>query len=196
MGEKAGGHQKNAHVAIRSARGHGESASHKKNQTRQEKDNVRNRYPFTSWNAFLQDKASQGNETALAVLRSRKVTTPTQAKDDLAPPQDQNILAAVLQMREVLASEAVPFRNAPLKYRVDGKGTILFSLPDNITIRDSGQAIHFLANTDKAEALATKLAKARWGQSASLEGSKLMKAPVAEQQIQQDRSMGFSGMDR
>ncbi len=165
-----------------------------RSQTRQEKDEVRNRYPFTSWNAFLQHKTSQGNETALAVLRSRKVTIPAQAKDELAPPQDQNILAAVLQMRKVLASEAAPLRNAPLKYRVDGKGAILFSLPDNITIRDAGQAIHFSANNDKAEALATKLAKARWGHSVSLEGNTLMKVSVTEQRIQQGHAMYSNGL--
>ncbi len=167
-----------------------------RSQTRQEKDEVRSRYPFTSWNAFLQHKASQGNETALAVLRSRKVTIPAQAKDELASPQDQYILTAVLQMREILASEAAPLRNAKCKYRVDGKGAIIFSLPDNITIRDAGQTIHFSANNDKAEALATKMAKARWGYSATIDGNKLMKAPATEQEIQRDRQMDVSGFGR
>ena len=41
--------------------------------------------PFTSWNAFLQQKADQGNEVALAVLRSRKeAVEPEQA----APVKD------------------------------------------------------------------------------------------------------------
>ena len=37
-----------------------------------EREAVRREVPFTSWNAFLQMKAEGGNETALAVLRSRK----------------------------------------------------------------------------------------------------------------------------
>ncbi|MDL2314082.1 relaxase/mobilization nuclease domain-containing protein [Desulfovibrio sp. OttesenSCG-928-C14] len=41
---------------------------------------VRQEIPFTSWNGFLQHKAEQGNEIALAVLRSRTHT--------VAPEQD------------------------------------------------------------------------------------------------------------
>jgi hypothetical protein len=103
-------------------------------------------------------------------------------------------------MRKVLAGEAAPFRNFQLKYHVDDKGIIIFNLPDNATIRDAGQAIYFSASNDKAEELASRLAKARWGQSATLEGNKLIKMPVteqlAEQQIQQDHPMDLSGFGR
>jgi hypothetical protein len=37
-----------------------------------EREAVRRDIPFTSWNGFLQHMAEQGNETALAILRSRK----------------------------------------------------------------------------------------------------------------------------
>ncbi len=37
-----------------------------------EREAVRRDIPFTSWNGFLQHRAEQGNETALAILRSRK----------------------------------------------------------------------------------------------------------------------------
>lgn len=44
------------------------------------RNTVRQDIPFTSWNGFLQHKAEQGNEIALAVLRSRKETVePEQA---------------------------------------------------------------------------------------------------------------------
>ncbi|WP_291441391.1 TraI/MobA(P) family conjugative relaxase [Desulfovibrio sp.] len=33
---------------------------------------IRGEIPFTSWNSFLQQKADQGNETALAILRSKR----------------------------------------------------------------------------------------------------------------------------
>ena len=40
---------------------------------------IRGEVPFTSWNGFLQQKADQGNETALAILRSRlEVVEPDQ----------------------------------------------------------------------------------------------------------------------
>lgn len=37
-----------------------------------EREAVRREVPFTSWSGFLQHKAGQGNETALAILRSRR----------------------------------------------------------------------------------------------------------------------------
>jgi len=40
-----------------------------------EREAVRRDIPFTSWNGFLQHKAEQGNETALAILRSRREST-------------------------------------------------------------------------------------------------------------------------
>jgi hypothetical protein len=167
-----------------------------RNQIKQSKDDIRNRYPFTAWNKFLQHKASQGNETALAILRSRQEKAQPQAKGEYISARDQNTLAAVLQMREVLAEESAPLRNAPLKYHVDDKGIVIFNLPDNVTIRDAGQAIYFSANNEKAEELATKLAKVRWGQSVTLKGNKLVGVPMAEQQIQQDWPMDLSGVGR
>ena len=51
-----------------------------------EREAVRRDIPFTSWNGFLQHKAEQGNETALAILRSQKEAVaeeqePVQEKD-------------------------------------------------------------------------------------------------------------------
>ena len=37
-------------------------------------ESIRGEVPFTSWNGFLQHKANQGNETALAILRSKLET--------------------------------------------------------------------------------------------------------------------------
>ena len=52
------------------------------------RESMRSEGPFTSWKSFLQDKAGQGNETALAILRSKLETAelerepqPTVAKD-------------------------------------------------------------------------------------------------------------------
>ena len=47
---------------------------------------VRREIPFTSWNGFLQHKSEQGNETALAVLRSRHEAV--EPEQEAASPKD------------------------------------------------------------------------------------------------------------
>ena len=39
---------------------------------REKRADIRSRYPFTTWNQFLRHQAGRGQETALAVLRSRQ----------------------------------------------------------------------------------------------------------------------------
>jgi hypothetical protein len=167
-----------------------------RSQMRLKKDEVRNRYPFTAWNAFLQHKAGQGNETALAILRSRQRKIQVQVKGASTPAHNQNILTAVAQMREALSGETAPLGNARLKYRVDGKGTLIFNLPDGVTIRDAGQEIYCTSNNEKAEALAAKLAKIRWGHSAVNNGHKLMKKTEVEYQANQDQPRDMGGFGR
>ena len=49
---------------------------------------IREDVPFSSWNGFLQYKASQGNETALAILRSRGETVEAEQDSHLAVMKD------------------------------------------------------------------------------------------------------------
>ncbi|MDL2290632.1 relaxase/mobilization nuclease domain-containing protein [Desulfovibrio sp. OttesenSCG-928-F20] len=64
--------KKNLRRLLQLARKHEAEALAKAKLSFQEPRNaVRRELPFTSWNAFLQHKAEQGNEVALAVLRSR-----------------------------------------------------------------------------------------------------------------------------
>jgi hypothetical protein len=63
---------------------------------------------------------------------------------------------------------------AAWKYRLDNKGTVIFSLPGGGIIRDSGAAIHFRPGSDgQAKVVAEKLAQARWGQAVNLAGQTL-----------------------
>lgn len=166
-------------------------------QMKQRKDEIRGRYPFTSWNKFLQHRAGQGNETALAILRSRKAPAPAHPKSEFSPPRDQQTLTALAQMREVLAGEAATFgKPSGFKYHIDGKGTIIFILPDGVTIRDTGTRIHFNANNEKAQGLAAKLATIRWGRSANLDENTLTQNEPLEQQPQQPPPDRSSGLER
>lgn len=58
-------------------------------------EDIREKVPFTSWNGFLQYKAGQGNEIALAILRSKlKIAEPDRV------PQDSAIKEWVLHGKE------------------------------------------------------------------------------------------------
>ena len=66
-------------------------------QLQPEREAVRREVPYTSWSGFLRHEAERGNETALAVLRSRKEAiepelvlepTPGQVKDTAPPVKD------------------------------------------------------------------------------------------------------------
>jgi hypothetical protein len=54
-----------------------------------EREAIRREIPFTSWNGFLRLEAGKGNETALAVLRSRKETVePEREPEPQTPVKD------------------------------------------------------------------------------------------------------------
>lgn len=52
------------------------------------RESIRGEVPFTSWNGFLQHKADQGNETALAILRSRRETAEPEKEQQAAVAKD------------------------------------------------------------------------------------------------------------
>lgn len=52
------------------------------------RESLRQEVPYTSWNGFLQYMAEQGNETALAVLRSIQETVGLDQESQVAPKKD------------------------------------------------------------------------------------------------------------
>jgi len=150
---------------------------------------IREEIPYTTWAKCLQHHAAQGNETALAILRSRKemiepalvgrpsnnnvpslYSKPIQQnlKNEIAEAhglsnKTRQALLAVLMMREIL--EASPEQQGhELKYSIDSKGTIIFRLADGETVRDTGREIHYHPHSERAKDLVMKYAAARWGQ--------------------------------
>ncbi|MDL2226425.1 relaxase/mobilization nuclease domain-containing protein [Deltaproteobacteria bacterium OttesenSCG-928-M10] len=162
-------------------------------------DEIRKKRPFTSWARFLQYQAGRGNETALAILRSKKAkvqpdqitppsyTTPRQPQTDVKTMiieahgltnTHRQALLAVVKMREMLASlpgQAVQ----EFKYTIDTKGTVIFKLANGGTIRDTGRKIHFSSRDDQTKELAMKYAAARWGQANIFKGKVLQRSPDA-----------------
>jgi hypothetical protein len=164
-----------------------------RNQIKQSKDDVRNRYPFTAWNNFLQHKARQGNETALTILRSKKEKMPPERPSAITHSQtlagtSDATLASVAKMRELFNSEGI--KTEP-QYTIDTKGTIIFKLPDGGFICDTGVDVHFTTHEEQAKRIATKLAQARWGQSVYLAGNRLKHCFSTTPVIQQPQSQSI-----
>ena len=159
---------------------------------------VRNKYPFTTWNQFLRHQAGRGQETALAILRSRQREVQNEGALGLEmaghySPLNTKSLSIVDKMRKIWREEAGGlYPPQELKYAIDAKGTVIFTLPKGGTIRDTGTEIHFSSNDEKVKDLAQKLAQAKWGPSVDLTGPTIKQERVEEVAVAQARSGGFS----
>jgi len=129
-------------------------------------------FPCCSWSTFLRWQAEQGNETALAVLRSRRETVEPERGDvpfnwissrrDLAwsswedrkraimgepalTPKEKCTLLAVARMCYLQVQDAAglhsPKELQGFIFKVDNKGTVLFTLGSGGLIRDMGDQI-------------------------------------------------------
>ena len=169
---------------------------------------VRRDIPFTSWNAVLQQKADQGNEVALAVLRSRKeAVEPEQAapvkdwsqhgqaraefasKERAVLEKDGISGKAKSRLQSVLRMEQVA---GDFRHHVDRKGAVVFTLQDGSTVRDSGKDILFSVANDNARQTAMLYAKKKWGKQIVLEGNRIVKSPCEREQKQEHGCNGHS----
>ena len=78
------------------------------------------------------------------------------------------------------------------KYRVDGKGTVIFTLPSGGSIRDTGKEVHFSSQDDQAKSIAEKLAQAKWGNDIHLDGGVLKRKSMTYTPIQRTQDKGLS----
>ena len=201
--------KKNLRRLLQLARKHEAEALGKARLDFQEPRNtVRRDIPFTSWNGFLQDKADQGNEVALAVLRSRKETVePEQAapvKDWSQHGQARAEFAA--KERAVLEMDGISGRGKSrlqsvlrmeqvtdgFRHHVDRKGAVVFTLQDGSTVRDSGKDVLFSAANDHARQTAMLYAKKKWGKQIVLEGNRVIRSPREREQKQEHTRQGHS----
>lgn len=196
--------KKNLRRLLQIARKHEAEALAKAKQSFQEPRNaVRQEIPFTSWNSFLQRKVEQGNETALAVLRSRQVViepeTNSLAKDWSAHGQARAEYAAkeraVLEMdaiggkaksrlQSILRMEQV---TDDFRHHVDRKGIVVFTLQDGSTVRDSGKEILFSVNNKRAETIALQYARKKWGKDILMDTNKITRKPFIEHKQAMER---------
>lgn len=162
---------------------------------------VRREIPFTSWNGFLQQQADQGNEVALAVLRSREQAVepeqPASVKDWSQHGRTRVEFAAkeraVLEMdgisgkaksrlQSVLRMEQV---TGGFLHHVTRKGMVVFTFQDGSTIKDSGKDILFSAGSDTARQVAMLYAHKKWGKQIVLEKNRIFRHDA------RDRSQGM-----
>lgn len=156
-----------------------------------EREKVRRVTPYATWTDFLRWKAGQGNETALAILRSKnQIFEPENAtprrgqregiqekwlKEQLeiatsagVSSQARRGLLAVSKASELAEMEAsVPDGKrlfSGFTSSIDNKGTVFLKLASGGAIRDTGKQIIFSSDEFSREA-AMLYAKAKWGKN-------------------------------
>jgi len=173
---------------------------------RPDREAVRRDVPFTDWNGFLCCKAEQGNETALAILRSKRESV---SEEREAQPQNSwmrhgselfsasraNNAAkerAVLELdgvsgkakkrlMAVLRMERLAAEEAGLvsgfQHTVDNKGAVIFILPGGGVIRDQGSELFYSSGHEAAKKTALLYARAKWGKAVALDGNRIARKP-------------------
>ncbi len=164
------------------------------------RNKVRADIPYTSWGKCLQHKAALGDETALAILRSKKeVVQPEKQQSFIAPSapkaainwlekqreileapgisvRHRQSLLAIVKMRELMERDTPSGQAVPnFTYSIDTKGTVIFKLASGGTIRDTGKEIHFSNSNQNAKTLAEKYAKVKWGSLTDITNANVIK---------------------
>lgn len=112
-----------------------------------------------NWLEFLKNRATRGDETALAVLRSHKEAITPEAPKRNAPllPEVERLSPKAMNQ---LRSEALMEALAPgVQMSVTKHGALVFALPEGGIICDTGKKIVF---DTSAERLATAYARKKW----------------------------------
>jgi len=175
-----------------------EQRLHIQQRIRVEQNMVKMEAPYTSWTDFLRWKAAQGNETALAILRSKE----NQIEPDAAPGAstidrrqevrekwietqlslvaEQGVsrrarrgLLAVAKAHELAELESVvpPVKRLFTGFTssIDASGTVFIHLANGGMIRDMGKEIAFTAHNEAAQEAAQLYARSKWGRAVHLE---------------------------
>jgi hypothetical protein len=105
-------------------------------------------------------------------------------------------LLAVLRMEELVVEEnsrtqraGEPLLFAGVTHRVDRKGTVVFTLHNGATVRDTGKEVLFSAQDATAQEVARRYATKKWGKSLVLEGNKLCRKEEPKKERLQTRCL-------
>jgi hypothetical protein len=164
-----------------------------KAQAAREREDLNREQPCCSWQDFLRLEAEQGDEIALAVLRSRQSAVEPEAppiaadrgklaaaKADYAAQQVEILqngdltskgkknLLAFLRMENVIREER---EAGAITRSVDKKGAVVFSFADGGKIRDCGGVVFFSADRER---LALRYARQKWGPNCVLDKGRIL----------------------
>lgn len=157
-----------------------------------DEERAKTELPYSSWTDFLRWKATQGNETALAILRSRAnqvepefgfevsavdrrlevrekwiLTQLDQVADHDVSRRSRRGLLAVAKAHELAELESATPKSKKLfmgfSCSIDAKGTVFIHLANGGMIRDMGKEIAFTAHDEMTKEAAQRLAMAKWG---------------------------------
>jgi hypothetical protein len=224
--ERMGIAKKNRRNLLALARKHeAEAIAKAKLEQMPEREAVRRDIPFTCWNGFLQHKAEQGNELALAVLRSRqesiaeeKEAAPLKdwsqhgreqfqskagigaeyAEKERAMLEREDIAAkSKTRLLAVLRMERLAAEKglASFQHRIDRKGAVVFILPGGGKIRDEGKELFFTASDEATRHIALAYAQKKWGRGVILEGNHIMRDQKRERVLEREKEQR-RGMER
>lgn len=165
----------------------------------EQRTELRKDVPFTSWNSFLRHESEQGNDVALAILRSRQDVAEVEApapsfarssfqtadavyhtakerelleRTDISGKGKKSLLA-VLRMDKIIQSASSPTTQS-YTWNVDNKGIVAFMLPGGGVVRDTGKDILFSAKSDSAKQIALLYAQAKWGKQIMLDANRIV----------------------
>ena len=173
-------------------------------EMKERRETLREAFPYASWSTFLIWQAEQGNEAALAVLRSRRKTVEPgrgevpfdwiSSRRDLArsiweertraiqkepelAPKEKRTLLAVARMRYLEAQDAAtPVGLKDIQgftFKIDNKGTVLFTLASGGLVRDIGDQVFFSDHDPAARQAGIRLAQMKWGKKVVIEGNRV-----------------------
>jgi hypothetical protein len=182
-----------------------------------EREAVRRDVPFTSWNGFLRLEAEKGNETALAVLRSRNESIEpereTNVSSNLAQPAfaraaaaekeraalertdlsskgRKQLLAFARMDRLVAEARAQGNDIGEIRQHIDNKGVVIFTLPSGGSIRDTGREVFYSVHDEKAMELAARYAALKWGRNVGVKPGRMVFAKGREEQRERKQERG------
>ena len=161
---------------------------------------LREQTPFSRWNDFLKWKSENGDEIALEILRSKKISiTPAHKtekssretklsilkrkqvqikRDSSFVWKDKRRLLSISKMLQLQAEESK--RNmsndeqsvmAGMTWRVDSSGNVLYTLKNGAMVKDNGDKIFFSVGDSGAERVALELGRMMFGREASISGN-------------------------
>ena len=177
------------------------------------REEICRKIPFASWNGFLQHKAGQGNEVALAILRSKGETTEPEREQQPEPVKDWSqhgkeqfsLNRAELRAeyaakeRAVLESENLSGKGKKqllsvlrmeqivqdVSTTIDRKGMVIFILSGGGRIMDVGKELFFSGNDRTARHVAMQYAQRKWGKALHVEGNKIVRL---ERELEKDHA--------